>query len=340
MLTPKRERRAVLDRAHGAARSLFPGLAVSFIIAAAAAHLSEHYGGPVMLFAVLLGMALGFLGENKLCEPGIQAASKQVLRIGVALLGFRIAIGDVLALGLPAVAVVIVAVALTILAAVAAARLFGQSLTFGVLMGGSTAICGASAALAISAAIPRHRQKASDVSFTIIAVTTLSTTAMIVYPLLAASLGFSGKEAGFFIGATIHDVAQVIGAGYAISDEAGDTATIVKLLRVGLLLPVLLLVSVVYSRRLSGQSAPLPIFAFAFAGFVCIHSAGIVPEAIETALNAASRWCLIAAIAAVGMTTSLQALAKLGWRPVVVVLASSAALVMVVAGGLWMMRAY
>ncbi len=95
-----------------------------------------------------------------------------------------------------------------------------------------------------------------------------------------------------------------------------------------------------YSGRLSGQSSPLPIFAFALAGFVCIHSAGIVPEAIETALNAASRWRLIPAIAAVGMTTSLQALAKLGWRPVVVVIASSAALVLVVAGSLWMMRAH
>jgi uncharacterized membrane protein YadS len=111
---------------------------------------------------------------------------------------------------------------------------------FGLLSGGATAICGASAAMAISAALPSHPLKERATLFTIIGVSTLSTVAMILYPAITQLMGFDDLHSGIFIGATIHDVAQVVGAGYAISPEAGDTATVVKLMRVAMLLPVII----------------------------------------------------------------------------------------------------
>ena len=108
----------------------------------------------------------------------------------------------------------------------------GFTRSFGLLSGGATAICGASAAMAISAALPPHPLKERATLFTIVGVSTLSTVAMIAYPIIAAAVGLDGVHAGMFIGGTIHDVAQVVGAGYAISPEAGDAATLVKLMRV------------------------------------------------------------------------------------------------------------
>ena len=110
------------------------------------------------------------------------------------------------------------------------------------------AICGASAALALAAALPAHPQKERATLFTVVSVSALSTLAMIVYPMIAQALGLDARAAGIFLGATIHDVAQVVGAGYAMSQQTGDVATFVKLLRVAMLLPVIV-VAVLLSRR-------------------------------------------------------------------------------------------
>ena len=111
---------------------------------------------------------------------------------------------------------------------------------FGFLTGGATAICGASAALALSAALPAHPGKEKATTFTVIGVSTLSTLAMILYPMLASlQLDLSPVAAGVFIGGSIHEVAQVVGAGYSMSRETGDVATVVKLMRVAMLLPVI-----------------------------------------------------------------------------------------------------
>src|SRR4029078_9955975 len=117
-----------------------------------------------------------------------------------------------------------------------------------LLTGGATAICGASAALALAAAMPAHPQKQRATLFTIVGVSTLSTLAMIVYPSGAQARGLAPRTADIFLGATIHDVAQVVGAGYSLSPETGDVATVVKLLRVAMLLPLIALTVMSYRR--------------------------------------------------------------------------------------------
>jgi uncharacterized integral membrane protein (TIGR00698 family) len=316
------------------AAAVGPGLLASLVIAAAAAFLAEHYGGPVMLFALLLGMAMNFLSEVERCRPGIEFAARTILRLGVALLGFRITLMEIAALGWQPVALVIALVALTILGSIWMAKRMGYSGLFGLLTGGATAICGASAAAAISAALPADRDKERNTLFAIIGVSTLSTIVMVLYPIAIELIGLDDSRAGLFIGATVHDVAQVVGAGYAISPEAGDTATVVKLMRVAMLLPVIVATTLL----LRSQSAPgkrpalLPWFLALFLALAAANSLLAVPPLLQEGGSTASRWCLVTAIAALGLKTRFREMAELGWKPVLLMVAETlliAALAMV-----------
>src|SRR5512135_1213024 len=169
-----------------AVQTYFPGALASLIIAIAATFLSEHYGGPVMLFALLLGMAFYFLSQEGRCVAGIELASKRVLRVAVGLLGAQITIAEITKLGPTPVITVIGAVILTILFGALTARIMGLSRPFGILTSGAVAICGASAALAISSVLPKGDNHERDTVFTVIGVTALSTIAMIIYPVIIA----------------------------------------------------------------------------------------------------------------------------------------------------------
>jgi uncharacterized integral membrane protein (TIGR00698 family) len=309
-----------LEAGQARARTLFPGVMACAVVAASAAFLSEHYGAPVMLFALLLGMAMNFLAADGPCAPGIEFTARQVLRVGIALLGLRITLAQVVALGWEPVALVLLSVVLTIGVSMLVARLLGFQDLFGLLTGGATAICGASAALALSAALPNHPLKERATLFTVIGVSALSTLAMIAYPMVVRALELDPQQAGVFLGATIHDVAQVVGAGYGMSAETGDAATLVKLLRVAMLLPVIVFAATLTRARgrAEGGARPplLPWFAVSFVGLVLVNSTGWVPSAVQASGNDASRWCLIAAIAAIGMKTQLKDLATVGFKPV------------------------
>jgi uncharacterized integral membrane protein (TIGR00698 family) len=300
----------------------YSGLALAVTIALCAGFLSEHYGAPVMLFALLVGMAFNFLADHPKCAGGITFASKSLLRIGVALLGFRLSLSDVTAQGWEPVAVIIGLVALTLVSGALLAPLFKRKIAFGILTGGATAICGASAALAISAVMPKRDNLERDTLFTVVAVTTLSTVAMVLYPLLFSVLGFNDEQAGFLIGATIHDVAQVVGAGFSISDEAGNVATLTKLQRV-LLLPVVILAILLATRKSDGEGVGIPLFVIAFIVFMLINSTGVLPPAIVSFFVEASRWMLITAIAALGVKTSLGAMVNLGGNHIALVVAQT-----------------
>lgn len=307
---------------------LAPGAAVSAVVATAAAFLAQHYGAPVMVLALLVGMALSFLGDDARCTPGIEFVAQQVLRLGVALLGLRVTAAQVVELGWGTMAAVALGVVLTIAFGIVLARLLGFGVQFGLLTGGAVAICGASAALALAAALPAHPQKERAAAFTVIGVSALSTVAMVLYPLLVHWLGHDARAAGLFLGGTIHDVAQVVGAGYSVSQEAGDTATVVKLLRVALLAPVILFAAAL-ARRHAGTQATgarppwLPWFAVAFFVLVALRSLDAVPSSLMTGGQALSQACLVAAMAAIGLKTRLKALATVGWRPIALMVAQT-----------------
>lgn len=302
-------------------KKVLPGVMICITIALATTFIADHYGGPTLLYALLFGMSLHFLSEEGRCLAGVEFCSRTILRFGVALLGVRITLDEVAALGIGPVVTVICGVVLTITVGALLARVFGLSREMGLLTGGSVAICGASAALALSAVMPRNEAHERNVIMTVVGVTTLSTLAMIAYPLIVGALGLSDTEAGIFLGGTIHDVAQVVGAGYMISDDAGDVATFVKLLRVAMLVPAVMVFIFLFRRARqqaggSGKVPVLPSFLVAFVAIVLINSIGWIPPVVTDAFTDLSRWCMVAAIAALGIKTSFQKLAVVGWKPV------------------------
>ncbi len=322
------------------ARTWPPGLLASATVAMAAMFLAGHYEAPVMLFALLLGIAFAFLYEDGgRCVPGIEVAARTVLRIGVALLGVRLTIEQIAAFGWTPILLVVTVVVATIGVGLVLARVLGQDRQLGLLSGGAVAICGASAALALASVLPRNARLEADTVLVVIAVTTLSTIAMVVYPLVPLLLDLDDHAAGYFLGSTIHDVAQVVGAGYSVSEETGDVSTFVKLLRVAMLLPVVFVVLWYLRARRgaggAGSGAALPWFLVAFAALVAINSAGWLSGDVQAMLSEASRACLVTAIAALGMKTSLRALLRVGPRPILLIVLETAILALLALGLIW-----
>ena len=317
-----------------------PGSTAALAIALAATYLAERYQGPQLLFALMLGMAFNFAAEEPRLKPGLDFASRNVLRFGVALLGARIGLEQIAALGMAPAAIVAAAVAGTIAFGWLLSRLLRRPATEGLLTGGAVAICGASAALALSAVLPQGRDQQRFTLLTVVGVTTLSTIAMVFYPTLAGELGLDARQAAIFLGGSIHDVAQVVGAGFMISPQVGDGATLVKLLRVALLVPTVVLFAHLFrnGHREAGGAAKrppiLPGFLIAFVLLVAANSAGFVPTGVARSLGEVSRWCLVISIAALGVKTSFMQLAELGWKPVAMMVAETAFIAAVVLGGI------
>lgn len=328
-------------------RQLVPGLLVTALVAMAAAFLGSHYKGSMLLFALLLGLALHFISEDVRCLAGIQFASGTVLRLGVALLGLRLTIEHVGALGWQTVLALLCSVLLTVLMGLVLAKLLKIESSLGLLIGGATAICGASAALAIASVLPKYPHLERDTALTVVGVTTLSTLAMVTYPLITHWLGFDALMSGKFIGATIHDVAQVVGAGYSLSPEAGDAATITKLMRVAFLMPVLVIISLVVRGQIARQqtgAAPgpktplLPWFTVVFVALMLLNSTGWVPAMVQAGASDLSQGFLVLAIAGVGLKTSLKDVTQMGWRPILMLVIATSGLALMSGTYLLLMR--
>lgn len=307
--------------------SVWPGAAVCMLAAMAASFVAEHHGGPALLYALLMGLALNFLSDHPSVGPGISFCARTALRCGVALLGARITLTQVAGIGASAAAVIAVALAGTIGLGLVLARFLKQPRDHGVLSGCAVGICGASAALAVAAVLPPSRDNERFTLLTVVGVTMLSTVAMVLYPLGLKFLDLAPVTAGIFIGGTIHDVAQVVAAGTLLGPAATDAAVITKLYRVALLAPVVLTLAIVMRsgrQKAVGTQVPLlPGFMVGFIALVLLGSVGWLDRGVSEAASSASRWLLIVAIAAVGVKTKLQDLAKLGWRPLVMLVSET-----------------
>lgn len=328
---------------------LWHGVGLAAALALAATTVSHIHGGPTLLYALLFGVALHHLSRDAKTRLGIEFSSRTILRFGVGLLGARITGQQIMALGWTTAMTVVVAIIFTMLFALMLGRCLGMTRAQSVLCGGAVAICGASAALAISAVLPRERNGDRFTLTVVVAVTLLSTLAMVIYPLLTRALDWSPEIAGIFIGATIHDVAQVVGAGYTLGTSAGDVATVVKMLRVSLLAVVVLIITFSFrgvkdsEGHGSGDARPasqpmLPWFLWVFIAMVGLNSAGVIPAPLANGLNEVSRSCLAVAIAALGLKTSVAQLASTGWRAMMMVAAETLWLAALVGGMLAFVR--
>jgi uncharacterized integral membrane protein (TIGR00698 family) len=313
-------------------RDHLPGLTVAGLATLAAASLSDRYGAPLTLMALLIGLALNFLSADRRLTPGLTLASRELLRWAIVLVGVRVTFDQILALGPESLIAVLAIVAATLGTGVLAARALGFSSAFGVLSGGAVAICGASAAMALSATLGERRIRQAELTLVLVGTSTMSSIALVAYPLVAQLLDFNDLQAGFMLGAAIHDVAQTLGAGYAFSTPAGETATIVKLARVALLAPVLALVALAFPAQLqiTGGKRAAPLLPWFVAGFfivAAINSAGLIPAGVSAAGADAAAAMLAVSVAATAIRSPLAEILKAGPRPLLVgVLASLASL--------------
>ncbi len=307
--------------------TIAPGVAATLIVALAATYLSDHYHAPPVIFALLLGMALNQLSAEARYAPGINVSARALLRICVALLGLRITFGQIGELGWSTAAMVIVTVPLTIGFGWLLAKTLKLDSRYGVLSGGAVGICGASAAMAIAVAWPR-KDSERDTVVVIACITTYSTIAMVLYPALVAHLHLDPVQTGRFLGGSIHDVAQVVAAGYASSPQAGGAATIVKLMRVAMLLPVVLVITLIAARSVDAQQPKtkvvlLPGFLIAFVVLAALNGFSLVAKPLVSVLTELSKWLLVTSVAALGMKTSLREMMAVGTTCVALIAAET-----------------
>jgi uncharacterized integral membrane protein (TIGR00698 family) len=321
-----------------------PGTGLSSLIALAATFVATLHGGPQFLYALFFGVAFHYLSQEPKTRPGIEFCSRGLLRLGVGLLGARITAEQIGGLGWSTALIVVAGVVTTMAVGMLLGRRLGLTRAQSVLSGGAVAICGASAALAISAVLPREKDGDRFTLMVVVTVTVMSTAAMVLYPLVAKALHLSPHMAGLFLGGTIHDVAQVVGAGYMLGPETGDIATVVKLFRVAMLTIVVVAVSASFKQaRLRAEQAHapglpesrqalVPWFLWLFVAMVALNSAGALPGFAQQGLNAVSRASLVVAISALGMKTSFQQLARAGWRALALIVAETVWLAVLVLG--------
>ncbi len=314
-----------------ALKRLYPGVSLCLVLALAGSFLAEHYGAPALLLALLLGFGFASQAGEARLQAGVGFCARRVLRIGVALLGARIGLTQLQEIGWLPLAVVLTSVPLILAAALWLGRCLGLPAPHSLVAGAAVAICGVSAAVAVAAVLPAGRLEERRLLGVVVCITALGTLAMIGLPPLTALLGYDDIVSGLFLGATIHDVAQAAGAGYLVSDAAGDVATLTKLLRVALLVPLVLAIGLLLHRGQRG-AGEFPWFLLGFVALFTANSLGLLPTGLQELLVSASQWCLLVTMAALGMRTSLRDLLAQGWRPLSLLCALSAALVLTVMG--------
>lgn len=328
----------------------YPGVAISVVAGICAQAIAIHYGAPPMLIALLLGLSLHFISDFERVKEGIQYAARDILRFGVALLGLKIAVADIIAVGLAPLILVAIGMVATMISAVFGARVLGLSREFAALSGGSVAVCGASAAAAVSSVLKPDKNSERDLAVVIAVVTVLATVAMILYPLMLTYYPFTPHEQAVVLGGTIHDVAQVVAAGNTISPDVGKLSTFVKLVRVALLLPIVMGVFFWLGDRSaqkgSGQKVSyVPPFLIAFFVLAAINSFVFPQFATQPWVpfvkewgDAAAKYMLVIAITAIGIKTNLRAVFGVGWKPFALIVFETLVLLIVVLGGVYWMH--
>ena len=283
-----------------------------------------------MIVGIILGMLYANSLRNNLPEtwvPGIQFCSKRVLRIGIILYGFRLTFQDVTAVGLPAICIDAIVVTITICGGVLIGRLMRMDKDIALLTSVGAGICGAAAVLGAESAI---RAKPYKTAVAVSTVVIFGTIAMFLYPILYRNglFALSPNEMGIYTGSTVHEVAHVVGAGNAMGDEVSSNAIIVKMIRVMMLVPVLLIISYNVARKaLHGSSngtekgkVNIPWFAVLFLVVIGFNSFDLLPVGLVNWINTFDTFLLTMAMSALGAETSIDKFRKAGAKPFVLAL--------------------
>ncbi len=305
-----------------------PGLAAAAVVAAAAALFASFASAlsPLVVGVVLGGVVANVVDIPASLQPGIRFAARSILRTGIVLLGFRLAVGDLADLGATGLLVVAAVVGVTFFGTRWLARRLGVPDDLGLLVATGYSICGASAIAAMDGVV---RSDEEETAYAIALVTLCGTLSIAVLPLLADPLGFAGEAFGTWVGAAVHDVGQVVATAATDGDDAIAAATVVKLSRVVLLAPLVAAVALRRRRRESTDAAasdavdadsrpPLvPLFVVGFLAAIAIRSTGVLGEASLGRIADLEKVVLTVALVALGMGVRVSSLRRLGGRPLV-----------------------
>jgi len=277
-----------------------------------------------LIVGIILGMLYANSLRNRLPEtwvPGIKFCTKQLLRTGIVLYGFRLTFQSVVEIGVSAIAVDAIVVAGTILAGILLGRLLKMDRDLALLTATGSAICGAAAVLGAEPVVKAQPHKTAVAVSTVVIFGTLS---MFLYPALwrAGAFDLTPEQMGIYTGATLHEVAHVVGAGNAMGDGVADPAVIVKMIRVILLAPVLLIMSWLLARtarrrggEAGGGKIAIPWFAFGFLAVIGFNSLGLLPGEAVSAVNYADNFMLTMAMTALGAETGIDKFRQAGAKP-------------------------
>ena len=312
-------------------RHLAPGLAVA--VAGALAALALHAWADALnalTAAVLLGVVVRALHPLPAwAETGTGFARKKLLQAGIVLLGLELSVGEMLDLGLPTLLLILVTVALTFGVTLWLGRLMGLPSAMALFIATGFSICGVSAVAAMSGT---RRHDDEDVATAVALVTVCGSLAILVLPLLRGPLGLTQHEFGLWVGASVHDVGQVVATAGGVGTVALGTAVVVKLVRVLLLAPMVTASAV--SARRSARVSPdtpgaaatdvpvVPLFVVGFLALVAARSVGVVPDQLVDRAETVRTVLLAAALFSLGASLDLRSLAVSGRTAAVVGLAS------------------
>lgn len=289
---------------------ILPGLALAACVAALAYFTAEALPFSAMLIALFLGFSLHPLCAKKsYFTNGVSFAATDVLKFGIVCLGARINLTMIADIGWATFLLVLVMMVITTFFGLFIGRKMGLSRGLSILIAGGVSVCGSAAALALCSVLPRHEKHDMDLVFVIVGVTILSTVGMIVYPFILGLLPLDETKTGVVLGASLHNVAQAVASGFSVSDGVGDTATIVKLMRVSMLAPYILILSFIIRRTMDintprHRPAILPVFIIGFIGLTCLNSMGFIPESVAALLIFTSKSCLLISVVAIGIRTA------------------------------------
>ncbi|MBB5336017.1 YeiH family protein [Pectinatus brassicae] len=295
------------------------GILFSLVFAVPAYFLGKLFplvGGPV--FGILLGILFAGFKRSESFEAGIKFTGKKILQYSIILLGFEMNLLNVLHVGAQSFSVMI----FTLLTSFFIAWIVGKWLHLDkdttTLIGAGTAICGGSA---IAAVAPVIGAKDKDIAFSISTIFLFNIIAVFLFPFLGHLMGMSNTGFGMWAGTAINDTSSVVAAGYSYSTAAGSYATIVKLTRALMIVPVCLLFAAITAREKSKNSnfkisKIFPWFILWFVVASIINTLGFLPAQITQFLGAAGKFCIILAMSAIGLNTNLKSLVKNGIRPI------------------------
>lgn len=299
---------------------------------------------------MIIGIILGMLYANSLrmhlpetWVPGIQFCSKKLLRLGIILYGFRLTFQDVINVGIAGITIDAIVVVVTILGGVWLGKLLKMDRDIALLTSIGSGICGAAAVLGAESTIQTKPYKTAVAVATVVIFGTIS---MFLYPIAYRSglLGLSPNEMGIYAGSTLHEVAHAVGAGNAMGEEISNVAIIVKMIRVMLLVPVLLVLGFWVARRgvsragneAKGGKIAIPWFAVGFLGVICFNSFNLLPAGVVDVINYVDTFLLTMAMVALGAETSIDKFKKAGAKPFIL---AGILYVWLVAGG-WALARY